>query len=101
MQTEFNKIAIFKKHVGHGGFMTPELLTVKDNYEKLLDDLNILDGNLLYVELINDTTKTIENYEFKWIAEFQNDMYRIKIRFNSPLVEIPFESTGTLSEFPN
>ena len=50
--------------------------------EKTLEELNIFEGILLYVE-----DNSLQTDKLKWSEEFENDSHRLTIKFNSPFIE--------------
>jgi hypothetical protein len=60
------------------GFACAENLVSDANLTRTLEEVEIFENSLLYVEEI------VPGTQLKWVEEFETDLHRVAIKFNSP-----------------
>ena len=76
-----DQVRLIKK-TSKGGFPVAELLNVPENMNEKYIDLRIYEGNILFVEKVENDTEPL-----LWKEEFDRDAYNYKIKFNTPKFE--------------
>ena len=74
-KNDSNKISIVKRHQ-NDEYSYHEVVNLPDYQDKTLDDVMINENEILYIEADSES--------LKWPREFENEIYRINIRYNLP-----------------
>lgn len=74
-----NKLALIRKTQNYSSQISTEVVSTLSNLNKSLWDLRLNDTTVLYLEAIEEGGAA-----YHWLQEFQQDLYRIQVRFNSP-----------------
>ncbi|EGR28599.1 ubiquitin carboxyl-terminal hydrolase family protein, putative [Ichthyophthirius multifiliis] len=81
-QIQFEKVCIIKRIDNIHGISSCEIISISQNYDYRIEDIDILEGSILYVEKNENIMNNKQNT--KWQKVFEIDQNKISIKFNTP-----------------